>query len=171
VGFPGEAAHGDVLVPKQVADYSLAKIWPDGRKEIRWKVHRASANLLDSAVHLAVSDYADLVAVPRPGPGEPVRRSGVIASGGDVVSNDEIIAQYRADWPKLIGIEMEGGGTSAGLHETADRPEFLMVKAVSDHGKDKKDPAVVPWRAYACDVAAAFAIGLLRSGPRPIERV
>ena len=169
-GVPAEANHGDVLVPNQVADYSLTKIWPDGRKEIRWEVHRASANLLDSATNLGAGDWTDLIAVKRPGDGVALRRGGVVASGGDVVSNDEVIANYQADWPKLVGVEMEGGGTATGLHESADRPEFLMVKAVSDHGKDKPDPAVKPWRPYACDAAAAFAIGLIRSGPKPGAR-
>jgi nucleoside phosphorylase len=163
-GIPGETEHGDVLVPKQVADYSVGKLLPDGSREIRWEPHRASANLLDSAAHLAPAEWADLIHIPRPGAGTVVRRAGVVASGGDVISNDEIIATYRSDWPKLIGIEMEAGGIATGLHQTSDRPEFLMIKAVSDHGKDKKDPAVLPWRAYACDVAAAFAVGLIRTG-------
>lgn len=166
-GLLGDTEYGDVLVPKQVADYSSGKLKPDGNREIRWEVHRASANLLDSANHLANAEWADLVKASRPGPGEIVRRNGVVASGGDVVSNDAIIAEYQADWPKLIGIEMEAGGTATGVQHTSDKPDFLMIKAVSDHGKDKKDPAVLPWRAYACDVAAAFAIGLIRSGPRP----
>jgi nucleoside phosphorylase len=166
-GIAGETEYGDILVPKQVADYSAGKLLPDGNREVRWEVHRASANLLDSATHLATAEWMDLIQVSRPSPGEIVRRAGVVASGGDVISNDAIIAAYRSDWPKLIGIEMEAGGTATGLHQTSARPEFLMIKAVSDHGKDKKDPAVLPWRAYACEVAAAFAVGLIRSGPRP----
>jgi len=31
-------------------------------------------------------------------------------SGGDVVMNDALIAEYRKWWPKLVGIEMEAGG-------------------------------------------------------------
>jgi nucleoside phosphorylase len=84
-----------------------------------------------------------------------------------VVANDDIIKEYRDDWPKLVGIEMEAGGIAAGLHNTMDRPEFLMIKAVSDYGKDKHDAAVKPWRPYACDVAASFAAQIIRSGTGP----
>ncbi|TAK97112.1 tetratricopeptide repeat protein, partial [Patescibacteria group bacterium] len=41
----------------------------------------------------------------------------------------------------------------------------LMIKSVSDFGKDKHDPEVKPWRRYACHAAAAFAFNLIKSGP------
>ena len=44
-----------------------------------------------------------------------------------------------------------------------------MVRGVSDLADAAKDSdAVDRWRAYACEVAAAYAIGLLRSGPIPL---
>jgi hypothetical protein len=44
-----------------------------------------------------------------------------------------------------------------------------MVRGVSDLADAAKDSDVVDrWRAYACEVAAAYAIGLLRSGPIPL---
>ena len=46
-----------------------------------------------------------------------------------------------------------------------------MVRCVSDladENKEKHD--VKKWRLYACDVAASFAIGLLKSGPVPIDQ-
>ena len=60
---------------------------------------------------------------------------------------------------------MEAGGVAAGVHQTTERPEFLMIKSVSDFGKDKHDPEVKPWRSYACHAAAAFALSLIKSGP------
>ena len=71
-----------------------------------------------------------------------------------------------ADWPKLIGVEMEGGGVAAGLHDDIERPRFLMIRGVSDLANAKNNAAMKKaWRAYACHVAAAYAIGLLRDGP------
>ena len=165
-GLPEETKHGDVLVARQVADYTLGKQRPDGTREIRWAVFPAGANLLDAAVNVS-SRWPDLIKHTRPSPGTPMVRCDVIASGGDVIANDDIIKEYQDDWPKLVGIEMEAGGIASGLHNTVDRPEFLMIKAVSDYGKDKHDAAVKPWRPYACDVAASFAAQVIRSGTGP----
>ncbi len=165
-GVRDEAALGDVLVARQVADYTLGKVRDDGTREVRWEVYQAGANLLDSA--LALSDtWRGTIRGTRPGDDVSRRLVGVIASGGDVISSDKIVAEYQKSWGKLIGIEMEAGGTATGLHNTTEPPEFLMVKAVSDFGKDKHEQSVQPWRAYACSVAAAFCVALLHAGPTP----
>ncbi len=122
------------------------------------------ASLLDSANNVP-ADWYKAIGVVRPGTGEAHRHKGVVASGGDVISDDQVIATYSDSWPKLVGIEMEGGGVAAGVHQTKDRPEFLMIKGVSDFGRDKHDPEVKPWRSYASHAAAAFAVSLIKSGP------
>jgi len=77
-----------------------------------------------------------------------------------------ILDKYRADWPKLIGVEMEAGGVASAAFQAAERPGFLMVRGVSDLADERKGtPDVERWRAYACDVAASYAIALLESGP------
>src|ERR1044072_3637972 len=162
-GIPGEVSYGDVLIASQVADYSLGKQIAE-RRQVRWEVFPCGASLLDSANNVG-PDWQKRIRVRRPGDGSPGRHKGVIASGGDVIYDDKIFATYSESWPKLIGIEMESGGVAAGVHQTPDRPEFLMIKCVSDFGKDKHDPIVAPWREYACHAASAFAIGLIRSGP------
>ena len=62
---------------------------------------------------------------------------------------------------------MEAGGCATAVHDNVNKPDFLMIKAVSDHGKDKKDPVALPWREYAYVTAATFAVELIRSGPAP----
>ena len=42
-----------------------------------------------------------------------------------------------------------------------------MIRCVSDQAGNKASKKVNLWRAYACDVAAAFAITMIRSGPIP----
>jgi nucleoside phosphorylase/tetratricopeptide (TPR) repeat protein/TolB-like protein len=167
-GIRGKTNLGDVLVSTQIADYELGKVWPDGSRDIRWKGHPAGSNLLDTAVNLEPSQWLDLLKHPRPGPGEPIRQRGVIASGGDVVANDDMIRLFQKQWPKLIGIEMEAGGVASGLHGTPDRPEFLMIKGVSDQGEGKE--TLEAWRPYAADAAAAFALALIRTGTGPAVR-
>jgi len=162
-GVRGEVRHGDVLIASQVADYTLAK-QQDSRRTVRWEVYPCGASLLDSANNIEAA-WQNTIGVARPGTGKVERHKGVVASGGDVISDDQLIATYSESWPKLIGIEMEAGGVAAGIHQTTCRPEFLMIKAVSDFGKDKHAPEVTPWRQYACHAAAAFALSLMRSGP------
>lgn len=162
-GVRGEVDYGDVLIASQVADYTLGKQL-DSRRQVRWNVFPCGASLLDSANNVA-ANWQDIIRFARPGPGKVQRHKGVVASGGDVISDDQVIAAYSESWPKLVGIEMEAGGVAAGVHQTPDRPEFLMIKSVSDFGKDKHDADVTPWRHYACHAAAAFALSLIKSGP------
>lgn len=170
-GIRGVVKHGDVLIASQVADYTIGK-QEGGPRKINWDVYPCGVSLLDSA-----NDLGDVwrkgigVARPGTGTGESAREKGVVASGGDVIQDDEIVATYSKSWPKLIGIEMESGGVAAAVHQTADRPEFLMIKSVSDFGKDKHDPDVIPWRPYACHTAAAFAVALIKSGPSPSQAI
>jgi tetratricopeptide (TPR) repeat protein/nucleoside phosphorylase len=162
-GVRGEVDHGDILIATQVADYTLGK-QEKGRRKVRWNVSPCGSSLLDTAINLSAK-WQRRIAHPRPGAGQPRPRRGVVASGGDVVADDRIIAAYSDNWPKLIGIEMEAGGVAAALHQTIERPEFLMIKGVSDFGSDKHEPAVLPWRDYACHAAAAFARAIIESGP------
>jgi nucleoside phosphorylase/Tfp pilus assembly protein PilF len=165
-GVSGDAVqHGDVLIARQVADYTLGKI-ENEKRQIRWEVHPAGANLLDSVANLSVS-WRRYIRHTRPAEGEPERRFGVVASGGDVIASQDVIDAYQQDWPKLVGIEMEGGGVASALHNTRDRPEFLMIKGVSDFGFDKKRADVYPWRPYAADAAASLALSLIQSGTGP----
>ena len=111
-GIRGEVNHGDVLIASQVADYTLGK-QHDGRRKVRWEVFPCGASLLDSANNVT-SKWENNIGISRPGTGNSQRHKGVIASGGDVISDDQIIATYSENWPKLVGIEMEAGGVAAG---------------------------------------------------------
>ena len=129
------------------------------------------ASLLNAA-NAFREGWTDLVTLARPeGTDTPARHAGGIASGGDVIASKDLIAAYRKDMPKLIGVEMEGGGVAAALHGHVLRPRFLMVRGVSDLADAEGNAATKKrWRAYARDVAAAYAVGLLRDGPVPAAR-
>ncbi len=64
---------------------------------------------------------------------------------------------------------MEAGGAASACFQAAQPPGFFRVRAVSDMADEKKSSkSVKRWRRYACEVAAAYAVGLLRSGPVPL---
>jgi nucleoside phosphorylase len=166
LGLKGEASHGDVMVADQVADYLLGKKEGGKKRITNWKGHLAGASLFESARALGPA-WVEAIKTKRPGEGAPKVVVGTVASGGDVVLDDELLAEFRSMWLKLVGVEMESGGTATAAHHRVNKPEFLMIKAVSDHGKDKQEAEVLLWREYAFGVAAAFAIELLRRGPVP----
>ncbi len=163
LGVEGEVNHGDVMISTQIADYTLGKV-KNGERAIRWEVFPSGPSLIDSANNLK-KDWSDSIPKKHPANKTCSKFKGVIASGGDVISDDQVISSYSKNWPKLIGIEMESGGVASGVYQTPSRPEFIMIKSVSDFGKDKHDPEVLPFRAYASYSSATFVLELIKSGP------
>jgi nucleoside phosphorylase len=160
-----DVALGDVLISDQVVDYELQKITEDGPK-VRYSVHRADPRLVGSAQNYRPTDWHERVAAFRPTEGRPRRVIGPIATGDKIVAVGEVLARYRNHWPKLIGVEMEAGGAASACFQAGRAPGFFMVRAASDLADAEKDTAGTRrWRTYACEVAAAYAIALLQSGP------
>ncbi|KPV50926.1 hypothetical protein SE17_24130 [Kouleothrix aurantiaca] len=156
---------GDVLLSSQVIDYELQKLTSDG-ESIRYSGHRADPRLLDAAQNMAASDWRPEIVASRPEPGQPKRVVGPVATGDKVVARKALLDKLRSDWPKLVGIEMEAGGAAAAAFQSAQNPGFFMVRGVSDLADEHKGD---DWREYACDVAAAYTIALLKSGPVPLK--
>ncbi len=183
-GVKGVAALGDVLIARQVADYTLGKVETPTtkkarrsagvratprraapRRQIRWESHRVDRSLLDSALHLP-AHWRKLIRVRRPERGQSALRDGIVASGGDVVADKSFMDQLRVNMPKLVGVEMEGGGVATAIKASVREPRFLMIRGVSDFADPHKNAAAAKkWRRYAAHAAAAFARALLVSGP------
>ncbi len=156
---------GDVIIADQVADYELQKVSVRG-SSIRWDVHKADARLLAAARNMKAASWVNTIKVKRPSTGTPKRHIGPIASGDKVIAATEVLNQLRTTWPKIVGVEMEAGGAATATFNSNSKPGFFMVRGVSDLADENKGAAKVEqWRTYACDVAAAYAIALLRSGP------
>jgi len=155
---------GDVLISEQIADYELQKLTEE-KTLTRWSVHRASPALLAAAKQLRPKDWQRFIREARPQAGTPQRHFGPICTGDKVVANG-LLDRYREVWTKLIGVEMEAGGVASAAFQAASAPGFLMVRGVSDLADPEKDKVQTgSWRAYACDVAAAFVEAFLKSGP------
>lgn len=169
VGIAGGLARagvklGDILIAEQIVDYELQKLTP-GDERIRWKTHAVAPQLLEAAKHFTDDRWVRAIAAKRPVPGAPERRFGAIATGDKVIANDWM-EKHRGVWDRLVGVEMEAGGTAIAASQSANSPRFFMIRGVSDLADGEKDTAgVVSWWQYACEVAASFAIALLRTGP------
>ena len=158
---------GDILVSDQVVDYELQKITSTGPK-VRYSVHRANPRLHGATQSLKIDRWQALIQEQRPSEGQSKRLIGPVATGDKVIAFGDVLNQYRDDWPKLIGVEMEAGGVASAAFQSASQPGFFMVRGVSDLADaDKDNVSVLNWRAYACDVAASYVIALLQNGPVP----
>lgn len=156
---------GDILVSNRIANYNLEKV-SEEKTEIRWKAHDVDQRLLAHAQHLKGESIAALILTKRPRKGQLDRHVGPIASGNKVIAKEEALKVYQKTWPKLKGVEMEGGGVAIATIQSANPTGFFMIRAVSDHADDKKSSSTVQkWRKYACDAAATYTIELLKSGP------
>jgi nucleoside phosphorylase len=157
---------GDVLIADQVADYELQKLRNDST-EIRWRVFGVDQRLLGATQQMTPDEWRPLIREPRPEAGTPNRRVGVICTGNKVIAND-LLKQYHHLWAKLIGVEMEAGGAASAASQSGRAPGFFMIRGVSDLADPAKDDqSTQSWREYACDVAAAYTLGLLKSGQIP----
>jgi nucleoside phosphorylase len=160
---------GDILISDQIADYELQKLTPEG-PEVRWQVHRVDPRFIGAVQNFNTAGWQDLITIERPDDRAPKRHIGTVVTGDKVIAVEDMLTKYNEMWPKLIGVEMEAGGAAAAAFQTANAPGFFMVRGVSDLADSKKNSSrVQQWRAYACDVAAAYAIALLKSGPVPQE--
>ncbi len=179
-----EARLGHVLVADQVFDYELQKVfdasrgfrlldWLLGRipqESYRLRVYPADARFVQASRNFIDNGWRDLLRVARPDGNTPVRLIGPMATGDKVVASRSFVKKLLGLCPKLIGLEMEVGGVASACIHSASGPRFFMVRGVSDLADENKIRAsVAQWRAYASDVAAAYAIGLLQSGPVPID--
>jgi len=156
---------GDILIADQIVDFELQKIAADGVK-YRWSIHRASPRLIEAARH-HTETWQQEILVPRAGIGESRQLIGPVATGDKVIAFKPVMEQYREQWPKLIGVEMEAGGVASAAFQSATQPGFFMVRCVTDYADETKDDS---WRAYACDAAATYAISFLERGPVPLLR-
>ncbi|MEZ6141032.1 MAG: 5'-methylthioadenosine/S-adenosylhomocysteine nucleosidase [Zavarzinella sp.] len=159
-------ALGDVLVASQIADYTLQKHRSGKPIEIRWQAQPVDTGLLERAQNFLGNDWIDAIRCERPVEGEPKRHIGPIASGDHVVASSKLLKAYSRPWPKLIGVEMEAAGIARVVFQSKLKAGFFMVRGTSDLADpDKDSPEVESWRTYACEVAAAYAITFLRTGP------
>lgn len=156
---------GDVLIADKIVDYALQKQTTEG-SDIRWEVYNVSTSLLAAAQNFRDDNWLPLMQTKRPKRGKPKCHIGPIASGDVVINFIDILNKYRETWSKLVGVEMEAGGAALSAFLAEKQTLFFMIRGVSDLADGTKDkPAVKKWRAYTCDVAAAYAIGLIKSGP------
>ena len=162
-GIKGKVNLGDVVVSKQIVYYEQAKVTPSG-SEPRIREGSVDSILLDRAMNYD-GEWRTLIRAKRPtNPGSietPQLHFGPIASGEKVIADDNRVIELKQLHSKLLAIEMESFGVALAASQSTDSPGFIAVRGISDYADDKKND---DWQEYAADSAAAFTVGLLRSG-------
>lgn len=170
VGIAGGVASrdvhlGDVLLPDQVVDYELKK-QVDSGTQTRYEVYRTDPRLLSASRSIRGETWLPLITENRPKSGLPRHHYGPIATGDSVIASTAKLQNIVISWPKLLGVEMEAGGVALATFQAPSKPGFFMIRGVSDLADSAKGSlAVEKWRKYASDVAAAYCLGFLSSGP------
>lgn len=156
---------GDILISDQIVDYELQKI-RKSKTEVRYSVYKVSPRLMNFVRNFHLKDYRSLLTISPPIEKILNRHIGAIASGDKVIASGHVLRQYQESWPKLIGVEMEAAGVAAAVYQSDLKPDFFMIRGVSDFADNEKDSVnVKQWRNYACEIAAAFTVALLKQGP------
>ncbi len=167
-GLAGEVNLGDVVIADQVVDYEVQKITAAGVSP-RHRVYEPDRRLFARAQH--ISGWESEIQAVRPASGAPKRLVGIVASGDKVIARGDAFSDLKRHFPKLMAIEMEAAGVQLAALAVAPPCGVLMIRGISDLADEAKDSAnVKEWRSYACDVAAAFAVALLKDGPLPPPR-
>ena len=95
---------------------------------------------------------------------------GTVLTGNTLVDSEQAVGRLRRDFPDAIAGEMEG----AGVYEAAtldDKPDWIMVKAISDWGYRKTGgDQQLTARNAAVFVVHVIAGGALRRRFRPENR-
>jgi nucleoside phosphorylase len=135
---------------------------------VRWSGHKASRRHYAAALNVLGDAWTTAIASKKPTDGLPRIHVGPIASGDKVVAVQSVLDEYRNVWPALIGVEMEAAGAASACYSAAAQPEFFMVRGVSDLADEAKNAlGTEVFRRYACDVAAAYVVELIRNRPVP----
>jgi len=157
---------GDVLVSDQVVDYELQKL-EAGNAEFRWQVHRPDQRLLIAAQNFRDESWRDTTA-RRYDKRQATVHFGPVCTGNKVIADESLVDQFREVWAKLIGVEMEAAGVANAASQASRQPGLLMIRGVSDLADRQKNTSWVKrWRPYACEIAAAWVVEFLKSGPVP----
>ena len=154
---------GDVIVADYIWYYEPAKQKP-GSTQRRPAEYPSDPHLLDRAKNYEDATWHHLIQVERPAGGTidiPIVHFGPIAAGEKVVADPAFLSELEHLQPKLLAVETESFGIAVAAARAPNRPRFLTIRGVSDYADVTKDDA---WHNYAAATAAAFTVGLIRSG-------
>jgi nucleoside phosphorylase len=139
---------GDVVVARRIQNVDHQKMTDDEVQPLTYR-----------GVNVGCSrGLLDRFQAGQPWPGAPVH-VGTVLTWNTLVNSEQAVGRLRRDFPDAIAGEMEG----AGVYEAAmldDKPDWIMVKAISDWGCRKTDGD----QQLAARNAARFVVHVIAGG-------
>lgn len=169
-GVAGKANLGDVVVGHYAHYYEFAKLKEEGRED-RPQQCRSDTLLYARAQHYDETDWRGDIRQSSPKESEfhPDVRFGPIACGDKVLENESELQLIRDQCPKMLAVAMEGWGVALAVAADGRSIRFLEIRSICDQAIPGKND---DWHPYAANAAAAFCIGLLKTGPfRPLASI
>ena len=167
-GLSEDVNLGDVVVSNQIIYYENAKETPSG-SEPRTKETPVNPKLLKTAWNYKI-DWHSFIRAKRPSDPTsnevPQVHFGAIACGEKVIADEARASELRQLHSKFLAIEMESFGVGEAAAQSDNSARFIAFRGISDYADNKKTDE---WQEYAADSAAAFTVGLLRSGAIPVR--
>lgn len=94
-------------------------------------------------------------------PRRPKVTARSVASSDALVKSSSLIQQWLTEAREVAAVEMELAGVYTAARRHDREYPILAIRGISDIVGFKRDET---WTEYACNVAAAFAVALLKSG-------
>jgi nucleoside phosphorylase/tetratricopeptide (TPR) repeat protein len=155
-GFKKKVQLGDVVVAEACYYDGPGKDTIDGKLHAPRQIPTGS--LLGRSKDYKALDWKDNIHVQSPAGGfQPSVHHGVIVSSEMVVGNPKRMASLLEAHRECRALAMEGYGVAEAAW--LNKVDFLEIRGICDFGDARKNDK---WHNYAADVAAAYAVGLLR---------
>lgn len=177
-GVQGRVNFGDIIIPKSIINVtqktskSFADEATDEADKYKYKYEyeideAAVSNLLDkSNIQSWNEHFKDQQS--QKGIISILHCGGFMASFGENINDTKAIKFFKTVWEnEWWGFEMEGGTIVSALKQTERKPNFMIIRAISDFGDENKDSDQKEWGQYACDAVASYTRAFLESGPVP----
>jgi nucleoside phosphorylase len=155
---------GDIVVARRVQGVDHRKVGPDG--VIPRGVNVGCSPLLLDRFQAGQVTWPDQKLDQA---GEQTTRVhiGTVLTSNTLVDNLELVERLRKDFPDAIAGEMEGTGVYEATTEEI-KPDWIMVKAISDWGYDMDQGRIQ--QAEAAGNAADFVLHVLATAGLPTRR-
>lgn len=97
----------------------------------------------------------------RTGPRRPSVTARPVASSNTLVKDADLLSQWQTEARAVSAVEMELGGVYIAARRPDKEYPILAIRGISDIVGLRREEA---WTNYACKIAAAFALALVKSG-------
>ena len=110
------------------------------------------------AAFLSDKKLADLAQEIAENQGQSVKR-GLICSGDCFINSEDKIAQIKADFPNVMGVEMEATAIAQVCY--AFNVPFVVVRAISDGGDGEASMSFEEFLPLAAKQSSALVLGMI----------